>query len=52
MAALARIVAHGGVVGAIVEALVALAVVLLLVAVWMRERRSRRSHTLKDDEVA
>lgn len=52
MVALSWITAHGGVAGAIVEALVALAVVLVLAAVWMRERRSRRSDALRDDEDA
>ena len=41
MGALAWLVAHGGVAGAIVEALVVLAVVGVLAAVWLRERKDR-----------
>jgi hypothetical protein len=33
------IIAHGGVTGAVVEALIALAIVAVLVAVWLRERQ-------------
>ena len=39
MASLAWLVAHGGIPGAIVESLVALAVLSVIVAVWLRERR-------------
>jgi hypothetical protein len=42
VAAVERLIAHGGTAGLIVEVFVVLAVVLLLVAVWMRERRGRR----------
>jgi hypothetical protein len=35
------VIAHGGVAGAVVEALVALAVLGVLAAVWLRERRGR-----------
>jgi hypothetical protein len=42
MAALAWIVAHGGVAGAIVESLVLVAVVGVFLAVWLRERRGPR----------
>ena len=35
------LVAHGGVGGAIVEALLVLTVVSVFFAVWLRERRSR-----------
>ena len=35
-------IAHGGVPGAIAEALVAVAVVGTLIAVWLRERSARR----------
>ena len=41
MGALAGLVAHGGVAGALVEILVALAVLGVFVAVWLRERRER-----------
>ena len=39
MASLAWLVAHGGIPGAIVESLVVLAVLSVIVAVWLRERR-------------
>ena len=42
VAALPGLVAHGGLAGALVESLVVLAVVSVLVAVWLRERRSGR----------
>ena len=42
MAALAALVARGGVAGAVVEGLIALAVVLGFGAVWIRERQGRR----------
>jgi hypothetical protein len=48
VAALAGLIAHGGVGGAIVEALVALSIAGLFLAVWLRERRARRS---RDDEI-
>ena len=55
VAALAGLVAHGGTAGAIVESLIALAVVSVLVAVWLRERRGGRHESegpdgLSDDE--
>jgi hypothetical protein len=40
--------AHGGVAGAIVEALIALSVLGLFLAVYLRERRIGRSH--EEDE--
>ena len=43
MAALARLVAHGGVGGAIVESLLVLTIAALFFAVWLRERRGNRS---------
>ena len=42
-AGLAPLVAHGGVGGAIVEALLVLAVAAVFVAVWLRERRAGRA---------
>ena len=36
-------IAHGGVGGAIVEALLALSIAGVFLAVWLRERRARRS---------
>ena len=39
MAALPGLVAHGGLAGALIESLVVVAVVSVLVAVWLRERR-------------
>ena len=57
MASLAGVVAHGGLVGAIVEALLFLTVAAILIAVWLRERRgvvASRAHDgparLTDDE--
>jgi len=44
MAALAGIVAHGGIAGAVVESLVFVTVAAILVAVWLRERRWGRDH--------
>jgi len=38
--ALAELIAHGGVAGAVVEALLVLAVVAVLVAIWLRERHA------------
>jgi hypothetical protein len=39
VAALAEVVAHGGIGGAIVESAVAVTVAAVLIAVWARERR-------------
>jgi hypothetical protein len=39
VAALAGLIAHGGVAGAIVEALVLVAIAGVFLAVWLRERR-------------
>jgi hypothetical protein len=52
VAADAWLVAHGGLAGAIVEAAIALALVAVLVAVWLRERRADREgeSDLNDDE--
>jgi ribosomal protein S3 len=57
VAPLAGLVAHGGVAGAIAEALVALGVIGVFVAVWVRERKARREEAaddgpavLRDDE--
>lgn len=49
------VLAHGGVAGAIVESLVGVAVVGVLVAVWLRERRGGDEHRdgaarLRDEE--
>ena len=49
------LVAHGGTAGAIAESLIVLAVVAVLVAVWLRERRGGRhepegQEDLSDDE--
>ena len=43
MAALAGLIAHGGVGGAIVESLLAVSVAAVFVAVWLRERRASRA---------
>jgi hypothetical protein len=51
-------VAHGGVAGAVVESLIVLAVVAVLVAVWLRERRAAKERAgegparLRDDDEA
>ena len=56
MGAVAGVVAHGGLGGAIVESLVFLTVAAVLIAVWLRERRSGREGAhegparLRDDE--
>ena len=55
MAPLAGLIAHGGLAGALVEGLVALAVAGILVAVWLRERRrggedDERGAGLRDDD--
>jgi hypothetical protein len=39
VAALARLIAHGGVGGAIVESLLVLGIAAIFVAVWLRERK-------------
>lgn len=53
MAAHAWLIAHGGSAGAIVESLIVLAVVGVLVAVWLNERRAAAGKSLErlsDDE--
>jgi hypothetical protein len=58
VAALAGLVAHGGVAGAIVESLVLLTVVGVFIAIWLRERRVARERAatgparLRDDDEA
>jgi hypothetical protein len=42
VAALAGIVAHGGVAGAIAESAIAVVVASVFGAVWIRERRARK----------
>ena len=44
----ATLVAHGGLGGAVVESLLVVAIALVFVAVWLRERRSRS----QDDDEA
>jgi ABC-type phosphate transport system permease subunit len=39
------VVAHGGTAGLVLEGLVAATVIAVFAAVWVRERRARRSHT-------
>jgi hypothetical protein len=48
--ALAPFVAHGGVGGAIVEALLAISIAGVFLAVYLRERRSDRSRD-EDEEL-
>ena len=50
MAAFAWLVAHGGVPGAIAEGTIAVAVVAVFVAVWLRERRSDDDEDRVNDE--
>ena len=53
MAAHAWLVAHGGITGAVVEALIVVAVVGVLAAVWLNERRAAAGKSLErlsDDE--
>jgi hypothetical protein len=55
VAALAGLVAHGGVAGALVEASIALVVILVLGMVWLRERKTPdesadRFESLTDEE--
>jgi uncharacterized protein (DUF2062 family) len=45
VAAFPGLVAHGGLVGAIVESLLVVAVTSVFVAVWIRERRARREQS-------
>jgi hypothetical protein len=56
VAPLPALIAHGGVTGAIVEALVVLVVVGVFVAVWLRERRAGPQGAdetrLRDDDAA
>ena len=58
MAAVAGLapLAHGGLAGAIAESLIAIAIASVLVAVWIRERRSGRAADgpaeLRDEEDA
>jgi hypothetical protein len=56
LAGLAPPVAHGGVVGAIAESLVVLAIVAVFLAVWLRERKAGRAldgpARLRDEDEA
>ena len=45
MAAFPRLVAHGGVGGAVVEALLVVSILAIFLAVWLRERRADRDDT-------
>lgn len=49
MAALPRLVAHGGVGGAIVELLLVVSILAVFLAVWLRERRVGRDE--QDDQI-
>ena len=52
MADFVGLIAHGGAGGAIVETLLALTIVAIFLAVYLRERRSRsRSEDSEDSEV-
>ena len=48
MGPVAWLVAHGGVPGAILEATLAIGVAALLLAVWLRERRSDEAREEKE----
>jgi len=50
--ALAGLIAHGGVAGAVVEALIALALILVLGAVWIRERQARRERLERSESFS
>jgi hypothetical protein len=52
VAAHAWLIAHGGITGAVVESLIVLAVVGVLVAVWLNERRAagKSLERLSDEE--
>ena len=52
MARHAGLIAHGGVGGLIVESLLALTVVAVFAAVWLRERRAGRSHSEDERETS
>lgn len=52
MAALAGLIAHGGLAGAIVEGLVALTVVGVLVAVWLRRGAEDEEDEVSEDGEA
>lgn len=43
------LIAHGGVGGAVLEVLLTIGILLIFVAVWIRERRARRNEG-EDDE--
>jgi hypothetical protein len=45
-----RLVAHGGVGGAIIESLTVLTILGIFVAVWLRERRAGRTDDEDEDE--
>ena len=51
MGALPRLVAHGGVGGAIVETLLVVGIAAVFVAVWLRERRASRTTDDEGDET-
>ncbi len=45
------VLAHGGVAGAIAEGAIALAVVGVFAAIWLRERSARRADEAPDSEL-
>jgi len=49
VAALAGIVAHGGVGGAVIEALLVVSILAVFLAVWLRERRAARHE--REDQI-
>jgi len=50
MAALPRLIAHGGTGGAIVEVLLVVTILAVFVAVWLRERRASRNDEDGDED--
>jgi hypothetical protein len=58
VAPLAGLIAHGGLVGALVEGLVVVAVSSVLLAIWLRERKAGRERAaggparLRDEDEA
>ena len=47
---MSALVAHGGVGGAIVESLLVLGIVLVFVAIWLRERRLQKHGRVGEED--
>jgi len=50
VAALPRLIAHGGVGGAVVEALIAVSIAAVFLVVYLRERRDGRSREDEEEQ--